>query len=46
MRPTRVLALVIGCLMLLPGIGLLFAGGASGSATPPGATMPATSKRP
>ena len=30
MRPTRVLALVIGCLMLLPGIGLLFAGGALG----------------
>ena len=30
MRPTRVVALVIGCLMLLPGIGLLFAGGALG----------------
>jgi hypothetical protein len=30
MRPTRIIALVIGCLMLLPGVGLLFAGGALG----------------
>ena len=30
MRPSRVVALVIGCLLLLPGIGLLFAGGAIG----------------
>ena len=28
MRPSRIVALVIGCLMLLPGIGLLFGGGA------------------
>ena len=28
MRPTRIVALIIGCLMLLPGIGLLLGGGA------------------
>ena len=28
MRASRILAIVIGCLMLLPGIGLLFGGGA------------------
>ena len=27
MRPTRIVALIIGCLMLLPGIGLLLGGG-------------------
>lgn len=32
MKPTRIIALIIGCLLLLPGIGLLFGGGALGIA--------------
>ncbi len=32
MRPSRVVALVVGCLLLLPGIGMLFGGGALGLA--------------
>ena len=30
MRSTRIVALIIGCLMLLPGIGLLLGGGGLG----------------
>ena len=30
MRPTRIVALIIGCMMLLPGIGLLLGGGGLG----------------
>jgi len=32
MRPSRIVALVIGCLLLAPGLGLLFAGGGLGLA--------------
>jgi hypothetical protein len=32
MRPSRIVALIIGCLLLLPGIGLLIGGGVLGIA--------------
>ncbi|SDO71218.1 protein of unknown function [Nakamurella panacisegetis] len=32
MRPGRVVALIIGCLLVLPGVGLIFGGGALGAA--------------
>jgi len=32
MKPSRVVALVVGCLLLLPGLGLLFGGGGLGLA--------------
>ena len=32
MKPSRIVALIIGCLLLLPGLGLLFGGGILGLA--------------
>ena len=44
MKSSRIAALVIGCLLLLPGLALLFGGGVLGSAYAAGAMTPATSR--